>query len=1106
MVPVFFALAVPSLTITPSALVTDEDKPLDVTLQADVAGARFKITKPAKRGTATLNEKTGALNYVAWPEFHGADRIRVEVSADGKVVGVDLPIVVNAVNDLPVAEALKLVTREEASTTGALKVSDVDRDKLSFAIGAQPAHGTASVDAKGKVTFTPAHDACGKDRFVVVVDDGAAKIEVAIDVDVTAMNDAPTIAAANIDGSEDAPASVTLAATDIDGDALSFEVKKAPKQGTATIDAKSGVLTFTPAPNWNGDVVVGVVVTDGKAKTGVDVPIHVAAVNDPPLVQPLRLTTNEDATASAVVDAREVDGDKLSFSLATPPSSGTASVDAQGKVTFTPAPNAFGTERFVVVADDGSAKVEIPVSVDVAAVNDTPTVAAARVDGTEDTAASVQLVGADIDGDKLTWELKKAPKRGTATVDASSGLLRYTPEPDWNGAVSATVRVTDGKGGVDVDVPITIAAVNDAPVVQPLKLATPEDAATSAPIDVRDVDRDKLSFSVTTPATLGTASVDAKGRVTYKPERDKNGNDRFVVAVSDGTATVELPIDVTVDAVNDAPVSTSSPLSFAEDTELTAALTATDVDGDRLRFRATTAPNGGGRFSLSSTGELRWAPPANYNGRDKIQFELDDGTVRTAVTLSVTVTPVNDAPTLKTRNAVTNEDTVTATDALANDIDGDKLTLRIEKQGEKATATVDSKGVVKVTPIHDAWGKDTIVVAVDDGTTTTTNSFVVTIEAQPDPPLVRDDSLATDEDIPAEATLPATDPDGDPLTFKLTSTGTLGTATLLDARTGRVAYKPNKDVFGDDVVGFEVNDGVDDRRHRVAGRLVVSIKPVDDAPVAGDASAETNEDTPAHGTVTMTDVDGDALALTIVKQPDNGVARVDDAAHGTFVVEPTRDFNGETSFVVAATETASGRLVSAPATVRVKVKPVNDAPATRGLALRANEDTPVNGAVAASDIDRDTLRFIVAKQPGSGVVTLDAQSGRLSYTPRKNTHGADFFVVTVDDGAGGSADARVDVSVVPVDDAPVAIPGELMSPRNGRATGKLLGRDPEGDALTFRIVEPPAVGKLKLLDEKTGDYAFSIEGGAKGTTAPFRFVVEAGGKKSEPVTVVIRIE
>ncbi|MBM4283468.1 MAG: tandem-95 repeat protein, partial [Deltaproteobacteria bacterium] len=764
-----------------------------------------------------------------------------------------------------------------------------------------------------------------------------------------------------------------------------------------------------------------------------------------------------------------------------------------------------GAVTFIAQVTDGRTKVDLPVTVDVAAVNDAPTLSGAKIDGAEDQQLTAQLRGSDVDSDTLTYELRRAPKHGTATVDPSTGLLTYTPEPDWNGAVAATVRVSDGRASADVEVPITIAAVNDPPVARPLRLALTEDSSTSEALEVSDPDRDKLSFAVKTAPTKGEATVDTRGRVTYRRRRNENGVDKLIVAVADGTVTVDVAVDVAIEAVNDAPVSTTAAPSFAEDTTLQLTLTANDVDGDKLRFRAGAAPSAGGQLSISSMGELRWSPPPDFHGHDKLGFEVDDGAVRTEVMLPVTVTPVNDPPTLKVKSAWTREDTPTTTEAEFADIDGDKLSLRIERQGEKSTAAIDGARVL-VTPTPDQWGKDTIVVAVDDGTTSTTANLAVTIEQRSDPPLVRDERLTTNEDTVAEATLPATDPDDDPLTFQLTSTGTLGTATLLDARTGRVAYTPRGDAFGDDVIGFVVNDGVDDRRHRVVGRLMVTIKPVDDAPVAADAEIETTEDTPVRATVTMNDVDGDALTLALAAPPANATVVVEDGPRGVLAVTPARDFFGQLAVSVLATETASGRLRSTPATVRVTVKPVNDAPATGSLSLHTAEDTPLEGQPLASDIDRDTLRWAVTKQPAAGSVTMDAQTGKFTYTPRKNTYGNDGFVFVVDDGNGGTAGGRVDVAVSPVDDPPVGIPGELAAPRNGRAAGKLQGRDPEGDPLTFRIVDEPATGSVKLLDEKTGDYAFSVQGGTKGSMAPFRFVVEAGGKTSEPVTVVVRIE
>jgi hypothetical protein len=139
-----------------------------------------------------------------------------------------------------------------------------------------------------------------------------------------------------------------------------------------------------------------------------------------------------------------------------------------------------------------------------------------------------------------------------------------------------------------------------------------------------------------------------------------------------------------------------------------------------------------------------------------------------------------------------------------------------------------------------------------------------------------------------------------------------------------------------------------------------------------------------------------------------------------------------------------------------------------------------------------------------GTVVVDAATGRYTYTPRKNAFGDDGFVFVVSDGALSSS-ARVTLKVNPIDDAPVAAAGILQSPRAGRVTGKLLGRDPEGSPLTYRIVSQPSMGKAVLVDDKTGAYAFTPDGGARSGHTSFTFVVEAGGQTSEPGVISVDV-
>ncbi|EFX59884.1 hypothetical protein DAPPUDRAFT_346643, partial [Daphnia pulex] len=195
--------------------------------------------------------------------FNGEDSVVVDILVGGKKRGREtLKLEVRAQNDLPVASGFNLATREEVATGARITASDVDNDALSFSIGTQPQHGTATVDAKGNVAFTPATNANGTDSFTVVVDDGhGGQATVTIAVKIAAVNDAPVVAAAAVTTNEDETGTATLVASDVDADTLQFAVSTAPKNGTASIDAE-GHVRYTPRANFNGVDSFSVVVKD----------------------------------------------------------------------------------------------------------------------------------------------------------------------------------------------------------------------------------------------------------------------------------------------------------------------------------------------------------------------------------------------------------------------------------------------------------------------------------------------------------------------------------------------------------------------------------------------------------------------------------------------------------------------------------------------------------------------------------------------------------------------------------------------------------------------------------------------------------------------------
>ena len=124
-------------------------------------------------------------------------------------------------------------------------------------------------------------------------------------------------------------------------------------------------------------------------------------------------------------------------------------------------------------------------------------------------------------------------------------------------------------------------------------------------------------------------------------------------------------------------------MTTAEDTRQAITLTGSDVDGDTLTFSVVTAPAHG---TLSGTApNLTYTPAANYNGPDSFTFKVNDGPADSAAaTVSITVTPVNDAPVATAQSVTTQQDAAVAITLTGTDVDGDSADLR---RGDAARRT-----------------------------------------------------------------------------------------------------------------------------------------------------------------------------------------------------------------------------------------------------------------------------------------------------------------------------------------------------------------------------------------------------------------------------------
>ncbi|RYF78951.1 MAG: tandem-95 repeat protein, partial [Comamonadaceae bacterium] len=995
-------------TGTTAPVTGQEDQPINGTVVgADVEGdtLSYAVTTPAASGTVTIDPATGAYTYTPNANFNGNDTFTVTISdGNGGTVQVPVVVTVNAVNDAPVAVGDSLTVMEGGTATvllgGATSVlandSDVDGDTLTAAIVSGPAHGTLTLNADGTFSYTHDGSETTSDSFTYKVNDGTVDGNtVTVSITVGEVNNAPVAVDDAVTVVEDTTYSSTVSLiandTDTDGPSLSAIAGTfTTAQGGTIVIAADGSYTYTPAANFNGTDTVTYTVTDGFSTDVGTLTLTVGSVNDAPAGADKTVTINEDTTYTfsaadfALTDANDTPSNALqSVIISTLPAAGqgqlllngvavtagqSIAVANIGQLTYVPAANAngngLGAFTFQVMDNGGTAsggqntdQSPNTFNFNVTPVNDAPTGTAAPVTGQEDQAVNGTVVGADVDGDTLSYAVATPATNGTVTLDPATGAYTYTPNANFSGSDTFTVTISDGQGGtVQVPVSVTVNAVNDAPTGTATPAVTNEDQPINGTVVGADVDGDTLSYAVTTPAANGTVAIDPiTGEYTYTPNPNFNGSDTFTVTISDGQGgTVQVPVSVTVNAVNDAPTGTAAPAVTNEDQPVNGTVVSADVDGDALSY-AVTAPAANGTVTVDpATGAYTYTPNANFNGSDTFTVTISDGQGGTVqVPVSVTVNPVNDAPTGTNPN-FNGSDTFTVTIS-----DGQGGTVQVPVS-------------VTVNPVNDA----------PTGTTA---------------------PVTGQEDQPINGMVVGADVDGDTLSYSVTTPAANGTVTV-DPATGAYTYTPAPNFNGTDTFTVTISDG---QGGTVQVPVAVTVNAVNDAPTGTATPATTNEDQPVNGMVVGTDVDGDTLSYAVTTPATNGTVTIDPAT-GAYTYTPALNFNGSDTFTVTISD-GQGGTVQVP--VSVTVSAVNDAPTGTAAPATTNEDQPVNGTVAGTDVDGDTLSYSVTTLATNGTVTVDPATGAYTYTPNPNFNGSDTFTVTISDGQGGTVQVPVSVTV-----------------------------------------------------------------------------------------------
>ncbi|OQS82661.1 RTX toxin, partial [Vibrio parahaemolyticus] len=1013
-----------------------------------------------------------------------------------------------------------------------------------------PANGTVSVNPDGSVTYTPNDNYHGTDSFTYIVTSGGVSESTTVNVDVTPVNDAPVAKDDTTITGEDTPVTIDVLPndSDVDGDKLSIESASVPKE-QGTVEVVNGKLVFTPAENFNGDAEITYIVTDGQLTDEAKVAVTVNPVNDAPTIKVDAVESiTEDAvstdTVVATLTVRDTDTpeDQLTISLENNSNGYFVLVGNEVKLTQVGADAVNNDELNLKdltisasVSDGVNPTASDSDSLIVNRVNDAPTVENAIADQelSEDFATyTIDLNDAFKDSDSaLNFSVSG---NSNVLVSIENGIATISPTADWNGSETLTFTATDPSGeSISQTVNFTVAPVAD---IVADKATVVEDTSTVIKVlgnDTFEGDGKVVSLDTNNGPANGTVSVNPDGSVTYTPNDNYHGTDSFTYIVTSGGVSESTTVSVDVTPVNDAPVAKDDIATTQEDTAVTIDVLPndSDVDGDKLSIESASVPKEQGTVEVVN-GKLVFTPAENFNGDAEITYTVTDGQLTDEAKVTVTVNPVNDAPTIKvdavesiTEDAVSIDTVVAALTVRDTDTPEDQLAVSLENNSNGYFVLVGNE--VQLTQAGvDAVNNDelnlkylTISASVSDGVNPTANdSDSLIVNRVNDAPTIKvdavesitEDAVSTDT-VVATLTVRDTDTPEDQLTVSLENNSNgyfvlVGNEVKL-TQAGVDAVNNDELNLKDLTISASVSDGVNPTASD-SDSLIVNR--VNDAPtIKVDAVESITEDAVNTDTVVA------ALTVRDTDTPEDQLTvSLENNSNGYFVLVGNEVKLTQAGVDAVNNDELNLKDLTISASVSDGVNPTaNDSDSL--IVNRVNDAPTVENAIADQELSEDfatytidlndafkdsdsALNFSVS---GNSNVLVSIENGIATISPTADWNGSETLTFTATDPSGESISQTVNFTVAPVADIEA---DKTTVVEDTPTIIKVLGNDTfEGDdkVVSLDTNNGPANGTVSVNPDGSVTYTPNDNYVGKDT---FTYVVTSGGV-SESTTVTVNV-
>jgi len=766
--------------------------------------------------------------------------------------------------------------------------------------------------------------------------------------------------------------------SDPDSDPITAVLDTDVSHGMLTLN-DDGSFTYDPQPDFIGDDSFAYKAFDGTNYSGVaTATITVENANDdgPPVANDDSAVTDRDVAVAidVLTNDTDVDGDTLTVTNLTQPSNGSAAVNPDETVTYTPNPGHTGGDSFTYTANDGTANSNVAT---VTVTVNAPAPVGLFSDGFE--SGNLATGGWTSSGSVVVKEpaayegVYGVQIGGTASIVKSVSTVGFS---EIHVKYARKTKGLDSGESLTVEWSIDGSAWNVIESIEDTDWLY-RDIALGA--GAGEEDGFSLRFRTNSNKTNEYAAVDSV-EITGRPSGPVNqppvaGDDAYSVD-EDGTLIIAAPGVLANDSDPE-----SDPLT---------AIPAGDV--------------GNGVLNLNGDGSFSYTPNANFNGSDSFTYAANDGVSNSnTATVAITVNPINDAPVANNDSEITSEDTPVVVDVLANDndLDGDTLSVQSATDGVNGGTVVNNVSSVTYTPALGYFGPDSFTYTVSDGQGgTDTANVSITVNEFNNPPVANDDADSTNEDSSVTIFVLANDTDadtGDTLSVHSATNGSNGSVVN---NGDSVTYTPNANFNGTDVFTYTVSDG---KGGADTGSVTVTVLAVNDPPSAGDDSAATDEDTAVVIDVLAndSDIDGDTLSVQSATNGANGSVVVN--GDNTVTYTPDADYNGDDSFTYtisdgkSGTDTATVTVTVDPATLSVHVDAIDVTVFSTGRKYYATSTVTLDPQFAGATVVGDWYFKGVLRTTGQ-TATTDA-GGTATFTsfstPGKSGDTFEFVVTNV---------------------------------------------------------------------------------------------------------------